>query len=189
MTTDPKRLIVTTPALARALGDPVRTAILEALDRSEASVEEISQRLKGRGIEKAVTTIRHHVDVLKDAGLIELRRTEEIKGGVLKYYAANARLVLHETTPDVEARLDAATGTAAALLADATRKLLREHPELRQVARELRPCPHCNDSHFLEYVVLRVLERGTARAMADFAPVARAAKPPDEPRSKRGMRS
>lgn len=159
------RIVTTTPQVSHALGDPVRIAILETLSSREASVEDLAQALKRRGIAKAVPTIRHHVDVLKEAGLIRLKRVEDVRGGSLKYYAANVRPLVHEAGPGFEDEIRPAVETAEPILRQGIAKLLERHPELRATARELRPCPHCNESHFLEYVLLQVLDRATARAL------------------------
>lgn len=164
------RIVATTPQVSHALGDSVRIAILETLSTREASVDDLAQALKRRGIAKAVPTIRHHVDVLKEAGLIQLQRVEDVRGGTLKYYAANVRPLVHEPGPGFEDKIRAAVDAAEPLLGQGVAKLLKQHPELRAIARDLRPCPHCNESHFLEYVLLQVLDRAAARVLQASGP-------------------
>lgn len=164
------RIVATTPQASHALGDRVRIAILEALSVRESSVDDLAQALKRRGIAKAVPTVRHHVDVLKEAGLVHLQRVEDVRGGTLKYYAANVRPLVHEPGPGFEDNIRAAVDGAEPILRQGIAKLLKQHPELRAIARDLRPCPHCNESHFLEYVLLQVVDRATARVLQSSGP-------------------
>ena len=54
---------------------------------------QISRRLKKFGYKKAVTTIRHHIEILKNSGLIEISKIEEARGGITKYYSSSAKLL------------------------------------------------------------------------------------------------
>ena len=56
----------------KALDDPIRGKIVQLLHKKQLNVEQITRRLKKFGYKKAVTTIRHHVEILKDSGLIEI---------------------------------------------------------------------------------------------------------------------
>ena len=51
--------------------------IVQLLHKKQLNVEQITRRLKKFGYKKAVTTIRHHVEILKDSGLIEIVKIEE----------------------------------------------------------------------------------------------------------------
>lgn len=78
----PIREVVTTdPEKAKALENDVRAKILDMLAAEEMTIEEIHDELDRRGEEKAETTVRHHVNVLKDAGMVEIARLEEAGGG------------------------------------------------------------------------------------------------------------
>src|SRR5687768_4810364 len=76
---------------AQALSDSVRMRIMEVLNHRPMSAEELTRMLAGMGHKKAVTTIRHHLDALKTAGLIEVTRLVEVRGAVLKYYSPTVR--------------------------------------------------------------------------------------------------
>lgn len=56
------------------------------------TIEEIHEELERRGEEKAETTVYHHVNVLKDAGMVEISRLEEADGGTRKYYRSNTQV-------------------------------------------------------------------------------------------------
>ena len=77
----------------RALEDPIRGKIVQLLYKKKLSVEQINRRLKKLGFKKAVTTIRHHVEILKDSGLIEIVKMEEARGAITKYYGSSIKLL------------------------------------------------------------------------------------------------
>ena len=87
------RIILTNYELFRALGDPIRGKIVQLLYKKQLNVEQISRRLKKFGYKKAVTTIRHHVEILKNSELIEISKIEEARGGITKYYSSSAKLL------------------------------------------------------------------------------------------------
>ena len=77
----------------RALDDPIRGKIVELLNKKQLNVEQITRRLKKFGYKKAVTTIRHHIEILKDSGLIEIIKIEESRGAITKYYGSSTKLL------------------------------------------------------------------------------------------------
>jgi len=87
------RIISTNYEIFRALDDPIRGKIVQLLYKKQLNVEQISRRLKKFGYKKAVTTIRHHVEILKNSGLIEISKIEEARGGITKYYSSSAKLL------------------------------------------------------------------------------------------------
>ena len=77
----------------RALEDPIRGKIVQLLYKKKLNVEQINRRLKKLGFKKAVTTIRHHVEILKNSGLVEIVKIEESRGAVTKYYGSSTKLL------------------------------------------------------------------------------------------------
>ena len=67
-------------SISDALNDPVRIKILEILSHKQMTTEEIAKILRRSGHKKATTTIRHHLDILKSAGLIEVSKMVEARG-------------------------------------------------------------------------------------------------------------
>ena len=49
-----------------ALARPTRGKIVELLNKKQLNAEQIRRRLKKLGYKKSVTTIRHHIEILKD---------------------------------------------------------------------------------------------------------------------------
>ncbi|MEE8403582.1 MAG: winged helix-turn-helix domain-containing protein [Candidatus Hydrothermarchaeaceae archaeon] len=158
-------VVVTDASKARAIGNPIRSAILHILSKQEGSIADIDAELEKQGIDIAPTTVRHHLDILKKAGLVELTRLVDSRGGVLKYYASNVRLMEHRAPEDFSERLkDAIKETSEGVLKLAE-KLMKNHgSDVRDVARPLKPCPHCSQEHFTEYVILEVINRAIAAA-------------------------
>jgi DNA-binding transcriptional ArsR family regulator len=87
------RIILTNYEIFRALDDPIRGKIVQLLHKKQLNVEQICRRLKKFGYKKAVTTIRHHTEILKNSGLIEISKIEEARGGITKYYSSSAKLL------------------------------------------------------------------------------------------------
>ena len=87
------RMITVNYAVFKALDDPIRGKIVELLNKKQLNVEQITRRLKKFGYKKAVTTIRHHIEILKDSGLIEKTKIEESQGAITKYYGSSTKLL------------------------------------------------------------------------------------------------
>lgn len=159
-------VLATTGTRAGALDDPLRAALVDMMADGPMSIQEMVDELEARGFEKAPTTVRHHVDVLRDAGLIELGRLEENRGGVVKYYAATTRFFDYEEPEDFDEELGAALDLAEEEVGALLERLREEHGDrIREVAESLKPCAYCETQHFEEFVLVRLLQRATARAL------------------------
>ena len=87
------KIIAANYEVFKALDDPIRGKIVQLLNKKQLNVEQITRRLKKFGYKKAVTTIRHHIEILKDSGLIEIVRIEESRGAITKYYGSSTKLL------------------------------------------------------------------------------------------------
>ena len=87
------RIIAANYDVFKALDDQIRGKIVQLLNKKQLNVEQITRRLKKFGYKKAVTTIRHHIEILKDSGLIEIVRIEESRGAITKYYGSSTKLL------------------------------------------------------------------------------------------------
>ena len=96
------RIITANYEMFRALDDPIRGKIVELLNKKQLNVEQITRRLKKFGYKKAVTTIRHHIEILKDSGLIEIIKIEESRGAITKYYGSSTKLLDFSLPPDFD---------------------------------------------------------------------------------------
>ena len=155
-----REVVTTAPEKAKALENDVRAKILDMLATEEMTIEEIHDELHRRGEEKAETTVRHHVNVLKDAGMVEIARLEEAGGGTRKYYKSNTRIFSYDLPEDAEQTLAGAQETATAELAGLVETLYGEHgDEIEAVAREMKPCEYCATQHYEEFVLRELLNR------------------------------
>lgn len=175
-----RELLLTNVEKARALEDPLRVAVVDLLSHKAMSVEEITKALKKKGFNKAPTSIRHHIDILKDAGLIELVKMKEVKGGgVLKYYASSTKLLSYNAPKDFELKFQPAIAETSNEIMRLIAKLTKEHSkELKEMAESLKACPYCNTQHFVEFLLLEILRSATVEAVKknDFAELVKSVK-------------
>lgn len=157
----PIREVVTTdPEKAKALDNDARAKVLDMLADDEMTIEEIHEELQRRGEKKAETTVRHHVNVLKDAGMVEIARLEEVSGGIRKYYRSNTRVFSYDLPEESEKTLAEAQATATDELGALVETLHAEHgEEIEAVAREMKPCEYCETQHYKEFIIRELLNR------------------------------
>lgn len=89
---------------ARALEDPARSKIVEILYHKQLTTDQITKELQKNGCNKAVTTIRHHLEILKEAGLIEIVKIQEIRGAIAKFYGTSIKLIANTSSKDFDAK-------------------------------------------------------------------------------------
>ena len=161
----PIREVVTTePERAGVLENAVRAKTLDVLAEETLPVEGIHEELRRRGERKAETTVRHHLNVLQEAGMVEVVREEAAGGGTRKYYRSNTRVFSYELPAESVETLDGAQETVTAELAALVETLSAEHgEEIETVARELQPCEYCERQHYREFVVRELLDRALIR--------------------------
>jgi len=98
------RIVTTSIEHARAIEDPARAKIVELLYHQALSADQITTALKKSGFKKALTTIRHHLEILKESGLIEIVKIEESRGAITKFYSTSTKLLDFETPEDFESK-------------------------------------------------------------------------------------
>lgn len=99
-----KRLMTSTPQASQAVSDPARAQILELLYHRSLTAGQIADELRDGGYQKALTTIRHHIRVLKAAGLIQVTRVDEVRGTISKQYGTTIRLLNFQETDKFESK-------------------------------------------------------------------------------------
>ena len=155
-----REVVTTDPEKAQALDNDVRAKLLDMLVDEEMTIEEIHGELQRRGEGKAETTVRHHVDVLQDAGMVEISRLEEAGGGTRKYYRSNTRVFSYDLPEDGGETLAAAQTAATEELGTLVETLHAEHgEEIEAVAREMKPCEYCETQHYEEFILRELLDR------------------------------
>jgi DNA-binding transcriptional ArsR family regulator len=147
---------------AQALNDPLRIRILEILSHNQMNTEEIAKILGRSGHKKAITTIRHHLETLKNSGLIEVTKVVEVRGAVMKYYMATLRAFSY-TAPNLEKHSKLIDDTSSKLF-----KILKnmlQHEKFAASFSGKDPCSLCKAEHYKEYVALEILNAALARAL------------------------
>ncbi len=100
------RIVTTNGLQARAIEEPTRTKILKILYKNQLTAEQILDEMKKTGYNKALTTIRHHLDILKISGLIEVVKIQESRGSVTKFYGTSTKLLEYDTPDDFELKYE-----------------------------------------------------------------------------------
>jgi DNA-binding transcriptional ArsR family regulator len=147
---------------AHALNDPVRIKILEILSHKQMTTEEIYKILRRAGHKKATTTIRHHLDTLKSAGLIEVAKMVEVRGAVRKYYMPTLR-AFSFTVPNLEKQSKLIGETSSRLV-----KVLKSIFEDEKFVTEINgkdTCDLCKGDHYKEYVAFEILNTALAKIL------------------------
>lgn len=153
-------IVAVQPRQARALQSPLRIAMLDLLAGRPMSVDELAEELPAHGFRKATNTLRHHLEVLQKAGLVELSLLEQTRGAVLKYFAACVRPLHHRLPETAEADLDVLARRLDGPVRAALERLAREESErVERLARSVRRCPRCPEDHYADYVLLSALHR------------------------------
>lgn len=152
-------------AVSAAVDEPARAMILDILADGEHTVSEVHAELERRGYDRTRNTIRHHVNELRDAGLVDVARLEERRGGTTKFYRANT-IVLSYTIPE-ESRdtITAIADDVAPDVAAIVDRIEAEHgDDLDDVVAQMAPCEHCADQKYETYLYLTILRRAFVRA-------------------------
>ena len=119
-----QRTIILGTDHAWALGDPTRARILDALYGKSLSAAQITQIVNKNEKDKALTTIRHHLRMLKKSGLIEVVRTEERRGTVVKYYGTRTKLLEYNAPEDFDKEYSSVIEDAVHVLEPVLKKIV-----------------------------------------------------------------
>ncbi|MFI6085735.1 ArsR/SmtB family transcription factor [Streptomyces sp. NPDC051217] len=112
------------PEQFAALAHPLRQRLLFALGHQPATIRQLAARLDAKK-----GNVAHHLKVLREAGLVHVAETRQVRGGTEQYYQRTARrMVVAEPQ---------AAGTAA-MLAAVAQELDRSPAETHLTLRHLR---------------------------------------------------
>ena len=165
----PIREVVTTDLeKAKALENDLRAKIIDMLADEAMTIEGIHDELERRGEDKAETTVRHHVNVLEDADMVEIARLEEAGGGTRKYYKSNTRVFSYDLPEDSEQTLSAAQEHTIEELSTLLESLYETHgDDIELVAEEMKPCEYCATQYYEEFVTRELLNRALIELAED----------------------
>ena len=134
---------------AKAIEDEIRAKILQLLYKKRLNAVQITKRLKKLGYKKALTTIRHHIEILKDAGLIEVVKIEESRGGITKYYGTSTKLIAFTTPLDFEKKYSSIIQLTSSKLEKVLNLVLKKTSKYRK----------SNQAEYNDYLVMEIFNR------------------------------
>ncbi len=143
------RIIVANYEVFKALDDPIRGKIVQLLNKKQLNVEQITRRLKKLGYKKAVTTIRHHVEILKDSGLIEIIKIEESRGAITKYYGSSIRLLDFTLPSDFDENYSKIISKTSSKLDKIISPILKNFSKTRKIQQ----------INYNNYIVMEIMNR------------------------------
>ncbi|WP_369242095.1 ArsR/SmtB family transcription factor [Streptomyces sp. R21] len=115
------------PEQFAALSHPLRQRLLFALGHRPATTSQLAAQLDAKK-----GNVAHHLKVLREAGLVHIAETRQVRGGTERYYQRTAR---HMVVAEPQA-----AGTAA-MLAAVAQELDRSPAETQLTLRHLRLSP------------------------------------------------
>jgi len=138
---------------AKAVDDPLRVKILQILYNKQLDAYRITQHLKKFGHKKALTTIRHHLDILKTAGLIEIVKIEESRGAIIKYYGTSVKFLEFDLPGDFNSRYASIIKSTSLKLEKLCSTISKKIPKKQ------------NDPDFHDYLVMEIVSRATTAVL------------------------
>mgnify|MGYP000150350748 CR=1 FL=1 len=158
-------IAVRDPRVSAAIDEPMRATILDVLADESLTAGDVHERIAERGIDRTENTVRHHINELRDAGLVEVVRFEEGRGGTTKYYAANTMVLSYSIPEGKDDLVDEMADAVRPEIEAALDRLETEHGEdVAAIASEMSPCEHCETQKYETYVLLTTLRRAFVRA-------------------------
>jgi DNA-binding transcriptional ArsR family regulator len=156
-------VVITAPEQLRAVADKLRSTLLELLLERAATVTELA-----RAVDRPKSTVAYHVNLLVDAGLLQVVRTRRVRAIDERYYGRVARTIYigalsrpedKEVVASVNGLSEAAAESAAAHAADDLRCLLlharipreevrRFWAEVQELSRRFAQIPRSGDQVF-----------------------------------------
>ncbi|MEO9276363.1 MAG: winged helix-turn-helix domain-containing protein [Nitrososphaera sp.] len=161
------KILTTDAEQAKALDDPARFKILQILYHKQLTTEQIVEELHKMGYKKATTTIRHHIDVLRDSGLVEIVKMEEIRGAVMKYYGTSVRVMGSKLPANFEAEF-------SKTITDASIKLEKVIKNIAQNAGtkiKKKSSKASLESNYEDKIVIEIVNRAMAKVFENNSPM------------------
>ena len=151
--------------VSSAVDEPVRAMILDMLADEAMTVAAITEDLATRGFDRRANTVRHHVNELRDAGLVAVERMEERRGGTLKFYRATTIVLSYSLPEDAEESVDEMADWMAERLDPIVAEFEDTYgDDLGTIAADMSPCEHCREQKYETFLELTVLRRAFVRS-------------------------
>jgi DNA-binding transcriptional ArsR family regulator len=146
------RILTTSLKHARAIEDPVRAKIIEILYHRALSADQILTELKKTGYKKALTTVRHHLDILKESGLIEIVKIEESRGAITKFYSTSTKLLSYAAPDDFESIYSKVIDNTSAKIEKILKNITPKTTKSKKFRKE-------NSNDYSQYLVMEIMNR------------------------------
>lgn len=160
-----KDIAVRDPRISTAVDEPFRAMILDMLAERDMTVQQVHSDLSDRGYDRTENTVRHHINELRDAGLIEITRLEEHRGGTTKYYRANTILLSYSVPEENESEIAEMVEQIRPEMEGMLGILEDEYAgTLRAISNNMGPCEHCRTQKYETFLLLTVLRRAFVKA-------------------------
>lgn len=171
-TSDPEHALediaVRDTRVSDAIDEPMRAMVLDILADETLTASEVHERLADRGIDRTENTVRHHINELRDAKLVDVVRFEEGRGGTTKYYGANTTVLSYSLPESAESAIEDMIDAVQPQVAAALATLTDEYADvIDEMTTEMQPCEHCRNQKYETYVLLTVLRRAFVRTYQD----------------------
>ena len=150
------RTVTTNIEQARAMDDPARMKIVQLLYKNLLTAAQICQLLKKSGHAKALTTVRHHLDILKEAGLVEIAKIEETRGAITKYYSTSTKLLGYNVPEDFDTKYSSAIKNTSKKLEDVLDSLA---PKATLKSKQKL------DPSYSQYILMEIVNRAMTKLM------------------------
>ncbi|MCI4433479.1 MAG: winged helix-turn-helix transcriptional regulator [Nitrosopumilus sp.] len=152
------RILTTSVKHARAIEDPARSKIIEILYHRALSADQISNELKKTGYKKALTTVRHHLDILKESGLIEIAKIEESRGAITKFYSTSTKLLGYAAPDDFESKYSKIIDHTSVKIEKILRNITPKTIKSKKTKGE-------NSEGYSQYLVMEIMNRAMTNIM------------------------
>ena len=153
------RIVTTSLKHARAIEDPARAKVVEILYHQALSADQITSALKKAGYKKALTTVRHHLEILKNSGLIEIVKIEESRGAIKKYYGTSIKLLDFKAPEDFDSKyskiIDTTSTRIEKILKDMTPKTAKSKGK--------------KSKEYSQYLVMEIMNRAMTNVLENSA--------------------
>ena len=153
------KILSTNADQAKALDDAARIKILQILYHKQLATEQIVEELNKMGYKKATTTIRHHIDVLKNAGLIEIVKMEEVRGAVMKYYGTSVRVMGTKLPANFESEFSKTIADTSVKLEKVIKNIV-ENAGHKMKKKNSKNTP---ESNYEEHIMMEIVNRAMAK--------------------------
>ena len=153
------RIVTTSAPQARAIEEPTRTKILKILYKNQLSAEQILDEMKKTGYTKALTTVRHHLDILKISGLIEVVKIQESRGAILKFYGTSTKLLEYDTPDDFESKY----GSLIKSTSDKITKLVRNISQ--KTNSKTKNQKAVESENYNQYILMEIVNRALTNVL------------------------